>query len=191
MWRTVGLPPLFCSLALLACDSGSLSHQAPERGERPAAAASPAVATAAAHVPAPGPTTAKARGDAIGWPSSVAWQDYASGLAAARRDAKPVLILVYADWCSKCRALAPVFERPEIVQAASKLVMVRQNQDEPAEWLRQYADGQGNYVPRIFFLDAQGRPLPRVTSGHPRYPHFYPANQPAALLNSMTLALGG
>lgn len=191
MSRKACLPPIFWSLALLACDSGSLSRRTSERADRPAAAATVAVAAATASAPTPEPAAAKPHGDAIGWPSSIAWQDYTTGLAIARRDAKPVLILVYADWCSKCRALAPVFERPEIVKAASKLVMVRQNQDEPADWLQQYSDGQGNYVPRIYFLDAQGHPLSRVTSGHPRYPHFYPANQPAALLNSMTLALGG
>jgi thiol-disulfide isomerase/thioredoxin len=99
------------------------------------------------------------------------------------------MVLVYADWCPKCRALAPVLARDDVHDLARQLVVVRQNQDEAPPWLEALADEQGNYVPRIIFLDAEGAPLRKLTSGHPRYPFFYASDRPDALVASLKRAL--
>jgi hypothetical protein len=150
------------------------------------------VAAAAATPPPTEPTApptghTAAAGD-IDWSHSLHWLDYSSGLSAAKKSGKPIMLLVYADWCPKCRALAPVFDSPAVRELANKLVAVRQDQDDPAPWLNQLADGRGNYVPRVIFLNAQGTPL-NVTSGHPRYPYFYAAENPEALLSSIKQVL--
>jgi len=198
---------------LIACDSGQLARQGsserqgvqgkhgtvlqgtvrqlgqgtPSPTAAPVAVA-PAPQQAPASEPEKQPTEHAAGAGDIDWSNSLHWLDYSAGLSAAKRSGKPIMLLVYADWCPKCRALAPVFNRPDVRALASKLVTVRQDQDDPAPWLSQLADGRGNYVPRVIFLDAQGAPL-KITSGHPRYPYFYAAENPDALLSSLKQVL--
>ena len=100
------------------------------------------------------------------------------------------MVLVYADWCPHCRALGPVFADPEIESLAKHFVMVRQNNDEDAAWLQPYNQKYGGYVPRIFFFDSSGKMREDLTSGHPRYPYFYAAEQPEFLKNTMRRAIG-
>jgi thiol:disulfide interchange protein len=140
----------------------------------------------AAPTPDPVAPHAANAGD-IDWHDTLDWHSYQQGVALAKQTHKPILLMVYADWCSKCRALVPVFERADVRELVSKMVAVRQDQDEPAPWLSEIASG--NYVPRILFLSSDGVPFPQVTSGHPRYPFFYVADKPEILLSSLKQAL--
>ncbi len=126
----------------------------------------------------------------IVWGDSVAWAPWAKGRDQSARENKPLCLVVYADWCPRCREMVPVFKRPEVVEASEKLVMVRQDNDAKPEWLSAYGD-LGNYVPRIFFFGPDGQLRRDITSGHPRYPHFYNARDVSALLSSMRKATGG
>jgi thiol:disulfide interchange protein len=149
-----------------------------------ATAASPAVAASTPIAKAP----AHPGNGEIDWHGSIDWLTYQEGVALAKQGRKPILVMVYADWCSKCRALVPVFQRDDVRTMVGKMVAVRQDQDEPAPWLSEIAAGD-SYVPRIIFLDSQGTPLRQVTSGHPRYPFFYMADKPEILLGSLKQAL--
>lgn len=145
-----------------------------------------ATATASAAVPVAAAAHGKA-GD-IEWHGSLDWHTYQEGVALAKQGHKPILLMVYADWCSKCRALVPVFQRDDVRKLVDKMVAVRHDQDDPAPWLSEIAAGD-SYVPRIIFLSSQGTPLRQVTSGHPRYPFFYMADRPETLLSSLKQAL--
>lgn len=170
---------------LFGCDSGS------PRAATSAASSSASAATAAVAPSAVIPTNtppAHAKAGDIDWHGSLDWLSYSQGLALAKQNHKPILLMVYADWCSKCRALVPVFERSDVRELVGKMVAVRQDQDDPAPWLSELAAGD-NYVPRIIFLNSDGTPIRQVTSGHPRYPFFYMADRPEALLSSLKQAL--
>jgi protein-disulfide reductase (glutathione) len=178
---------------LLGCDSGN-PHGAALPAKTSAASASVKAAAAAvtsgaaaATAPAAAAPTHANSGD-IEWHGSLDWHTYSEGVALAKQDHKPILLMVYADWCSKCRALVPVFQRDDVRKLVDKMVAVRQDQDDPAPWLSEIAAGD-NYVPRIMFLNSDGTPIRKVTSGHPRYPFFYMADQPETLLTSLKQAL--
>jgi len=136
------------------------------RAERIAAAPQP-VGAPQRNEPSSAPPSGLAWGDKIDWHS---WE---SAQTIARSQGKAICVVVYAEWCARCKELAPVFEQPAVASAAAGLVMVHQDQDKPAAWLNEQLGGYGDYVPRVLFLSADGKVREDLTSGHPRYPHFY------------------
>ncbi|MGE3676082.1 MAG: thioredoxin family protein, partial [Polyangiaceae bacterium] len=126
----------------------------------------------------------------IEWAGNIDWLSYEAGLAKAKSEKKPLCVVVYADWCPRCKELAQVFRQPQIERLAKDLVMVRQNADEPSEWLNTPPlAAHGKYVPRVFFFDRKGSFDAAITSGHPRYPFFYAAAAPQMLTSSMQKAI--
>jgi len=109
----------------------------------------------------------------LDWGDKIAWRSWESAQSIARSQGRSICVVVYAAWCSRCKELAPVFELPAVASAAADLVMVHQDQDQPAAWLKEQLGAYGDYVPRVLFLSADGTVREDLTSGHPRYPHFY------------------
>lgn len=125
----------------------------------------------------------------IAWDAKAGWLDWDAGVAAAKASKKPICLVLYADWCPRCKELAPVFDEGEIATLSKDMVMIRQNIDERPKWLEPFSS-LGNYVPRVFFFDADGNIKDDVTSGHARYPYFYTPAGRKALEASMRKALG-
>jgi thiol:disulfide interchange protein len=143
-----------------------------------------------APAPAPiEPVAAPAHASTMEWKGGVAWHSWDEALPLAKRESKPILVLVYADWCPHCRALAPAFSDPQIEALAKHFVMVRQNHDDDPAWLEPYKK-YGGYVPRIFFFDSKGQMREDITSSHPRYPFFYAAEHIDLLKQSMRRVIG-
>lgn len=116
-------------------------------------------------VPPPGeeasrasPSTAKRKATipADGWNDAIAWRGLDEGLREAAKDQRPIMMVVHTAWCSKCRALKQVFnEDAQLERLSEQFVMVHVDQDvTPAATL--YAP-DGQYIPRVMFLDAQGK----------------------------------
>lgn len=144
---------------------------------------------AAVQVKKPTPGDRKAK-RAIKWPDGVEWAaDWAAARAASAESGKPICLVVYADWCPRCKELAPLFGEADLIAASKDLIMVSQDNDTRPDWMQAYAD-QGSYVPRIFFFGPDGNLRTDITSGHPRYPFFYSARQKKALIKSMKTATG-
>lgn len=122
-------------------------------------------------------------------PTWHAWSE-AREMAAERQS--PMLLYVYADWCPRCRELAPVLDECAVREPADGVVFVRHNQDVEAPWLRDVVGDTDTYVPRVLFLDAEGRRMDLV-SPHPRYPFFYTPSMREALVTNIgqALAQGG
>ena len=118
-----------------------------------------------------GPISAPLSG--IKWGDKIAWRSWESAQSIARSQRKSICVVVFAEWCPRCKELAPVFEQPAVASAATDLVMVHQDQDQPAAWLKDQLGAYGAYVPRVLFLSPDGKVREDLTSGHPRYPHFY------------------
>jgi thioredoxin-like negative regulator of GroEL len=106
------------------------------------------------------------------------------GLARAARTRQPVLVYVQAQWCPRCRELEPLFDEAQVREAAAPLIMVRHDGDEPHPALRGVIGDMDGYVPRVYFLQADGVRMSALTSGHPRYTWFYtPSMQPRLVQN--------
>ena len=182
-----------CVVFCVGCQSGSTPTKT-DNAARAVASAAPAVkaAMAPANLPAPPEPAAAPAEHAPGveWKGNVDWHGWSEGLSLAAKQSKPIMVLVYADWCPHCRALSPVFADPEVEALAKHFVMVRQNHDDDPEWLKPYNQKFGAYVPRIFFFDSGGKIRDDLTSGHPRYPYFYAAEAPDLLKRSMRRAIG-
>lgn len=112
----------------------------------------------------------------IHWDAPVKWTPWEQAMVKAKAENKPICLVVYADWCPKCRKIAPFFKKAELLAASEKAVMVLQNEDEGADWLANEFAASGKYVPRIFFLDKGGNIDHGINSGNERFPFFYRPN---------------
>lgn len=132
------VPLVAMASGLLGCSNEPVWGHAAPSGTRP-------VATAPAH----------------GFGRAIAWQPLNEGLALARREARPVMLLVHASWCSSCKALRPAFDAPELADLSERFVMVNVDQDEEPR-VREFAI-DGTYIPRVLFLDpASGTVIPEL-----------------------------
>ncbi|MFM7737684.1 MAG: thioredoxin family protein [Alphaproteobacteria bacterium] len=132
------------------------------------------------------PAIAVAGGD---WnDGGIAWRPLDEGLAEAKKEGKPVCLVVYTEWCPHCTKYSKVFHDPAVVEKSKRFVMIRIDKDKRAMTAHRYAPS-GDYVPRTIFLAPDGEIRKDVTAKREDYPHFYDENDPAALLAGMDAAL--
>lgn len=185
---------LVFSLSMVACRVGPEAAAARAADHPPATpvapkSTAPAPETAAAAIK---PAAPKPAGPHLELPANVDWQSWEAGLARAKAENKPVVLLVWAHWCPRCRELAPTFGDPEIAELSKQLVMVEQNADDRPAWLSEKFDSlYGGYVPRVFVVRPDGTVRTDITSGNPQYPYFYVPQNKAALAESLKKALRG
>ena len=114
----------------------------------------------------------------------IAWKGLDEGLREAKSTGKPVMLVVYAEWCSHCRSYSRVFSFPAVAEAAEKLVMVRLDAQRNRETGARYAP-DGTYVPRTLFLTPQGEIMRDVTAQEDKYRYFYDEDNPRHVLAAM------
>ena len=113
---------------------------------------SPAAGAASAAAPPPGQTATAPHN---GFGSAIAWRGLSEGFKDAASLGKPIMLLVHASWCSRCKALQPAFSDPELVALSRDFVMINVAQDAEPESLRHGPDG--TYIPRVLFFDPSGK----------------------------------
>ena len=101
---------------------------------------------------------------------------------------KPMLVLVYANWCTQCDALAKALASPKVVNASKPFVMVLADHDDDSQGLNYYTPKLG-YVPRIFFMQPNGEHWSEMQSGNSRYPYYYEPKDLSVLLKNMRKSL--
>jgi protein-disulfide reductase (glutathione) len=112
--------------------------------------------------------------DADGWNDAIAWRGLDEGLAEAKSSGMPLMLVVHTSWCGNCRKLKQTFTGvAELATLSEQFVMVHVDQDVHPEATLYGPDGQ--YIPRVLFLDAdgnvdQGLQNPNRPS---RYRYFY------------------
>ncbi|RWX43244.1 Thioredoxin-like, partial [Candidatus Electrothrix marina] len=57
----------------------------------------------------------------------IAWKGYEEGLAQARREGKPALIIFYSESCSACKRYKGILQDKRVVDASASFVMIRVN----------------------------------------------------------------
>ncbi|NWF56532.1 MAG: FKBP-type peptidyl-prolyl cis-trans isomerase [Syntrophaceae bacterium] len=86
--------------------------------------------------------------------------DHDQGLAEAKRDEKPALLVLYADWCSWCKKLFnESFQDPRIKIMQDRLVWIKVNSDREKEYKERYKqDG----FPLLLLLEPDGKVARRI-----------------------------
>ncbi len=131
---------LLALLAMCACGDPYGSQATVER--EPASEA----------VPAP-TTTAPAHG----FGEEIRWEPFDEGLARAKALGLPVMLVVHADWCPRCKELKASFFDPKLTAVSRNFVMVNVDADaEPRSQQAPYVP-DGDYIPRVLFLDREGQ----------------------------------
>ncbi|HUE30875.1 MAG TPA: thioredoxin family protein [Verrucomicrobiae bacterium] len=129
-----------------------------------------------------GATPARAGGD---WnDNEIRWQSYQDGLAAAKKEKKPVCLIFYTDWCPHCANYSTVFHDPKVVDMTKHFVMVRLNKDKEKELSKKYAP-DGEYIPRTYFLSSAGELDADIHAPRDTYKYFYDEKAPASVLGGM------
>ena len=131
-------------------------------------------------------TPARAGGD---WnDAKVQWQPYEQGLAAAKKDKKPVMLVFYTEWCPHCTNFSKVFHDEKVVDKSKQFVMIRLDKDKSPDISKKYTP-DGEYIPRTYFLGSDGTLDPAISAPRPEYKYFYDERDPAQLLAAMDSAL--
>jgi protein-disulfide reductase (glutathione) len=132
---------------------------------------------------------ANARADVENWnDANIKWMSYDDGLAAAKKDHKPICLIFFTTWCPHCKNYSSVFSDPQVVKKAQSFVMIRLDKDKNGEISKKYAP-DGEYIPRTYFLSSDGTLDPSLSETRDQFKYFYNEKDPASLLAGMDRAL--
>ncbi len=139
-----------------------------------------AIAGIAASAPA-----ARAGGD---WnDAGIKWLGYEDGLAAAKKEKKPVCLVFFTDWCPHCTRYSGVFHDAKVVEKAKGFVMIRLDKDKNQALSSKYKP-DGEYIPRTYFLSPSGELAADIHAPRDKFQYFYNEADPNDLLAAMDTA---
>jgi len=159
-----------------------------QHARRPRALWLEPAATAAALVAALVLTAAPAAAGGDWNDKGIKWQSYEDGLVAAKKDNKPILLVVYTEWCPHCTNYSGVFHDPKVVEESQKFVMVRIDKDKYPDISKKYAP-DGEYIPRTYFLKSDGTLVPEIHAPRDQFKYFYDERVPGGVVAGMDEAL--
>ena len=119
---------------------------------------------------------------------NVAWRTYDEGLAAAKKENKPVCLVFYTEWCPHCTRYSQVFHDPKVVERSKNFVMIRLDQDKNRAISGKFTP-DGEYIPRTYFLSPAGSPDNSIQARADKYKYFFSESDPASLLSGMARAM--
>merc|ERR1712107_953642 len=86
-----------------------------------------------------------------------------------KKQRKPAVVFVTQPWCAMCKNLMnSAAGHTSLKTTLAKFVVVHAEGDDGKQW--QASDG--GYVPRLFFLDAEGKSI-RISGPNKKYSHFF------------------
>jgi thiol:disulfide interchange protein len=116
----------------------------------------------------------------------IPWQALDEGLIEAKRTNKPVLVVIYADWCPACREYSKLFYNRQIEKMSSDFVFVLIDIDREKDAEKFGLDGE--YVPQTYFLTPDGEIRKALNSGRDGARYFVNPNRAAPLVRLMKRA---
>jgi protein-disulfide reductase (glutathione) len=120
--------------------------------------------------------------------AQIKWMSYDDGLAEAKRSKRPVCLIFYTTWCPHCANYSKVFSNAKVVEKAKAFVMIRLDKDQHRDISKKYAP-DGEYIPRTYFLSADGQLDASLSEAREQYKYFYHEKDPASILAGMDRAL--
>ncbi len=101
--------------------------------------------------PRAAPTARVATAPAHGFNDQIAWRHLDEGLAESKAQGRPLMLVVHASWCNRCKDLKPAFADQRLAELSERFVMVNADQDQTPAVLGYGPDG--TYIPRVLFFD--------------------------------------
>jgi FKBP-type peptidyl-prolyl cis-trans isomerase 2 len=87
-------------------------------------------------------------------------EEHDQGLAEAKQAGRPVVMVLYADWCNWCKKLFnESFQDPGIRMLRDRMVWIKVNSDKNKEFKKQYKQ-EG--FPLIVFMEPDGRVAAKI-----------------------------
>ena len=120
--------------------------------------------------------------------ANIKWLSYDEGLAEAKRTHRPICLIFFTTWCPHCKNYSGVFSDPEVVKKSKSFVMIRLDKDKNADISKKYAP-DGEYIPRTYFLSADGTLDPSLSETRDQFKYFYDEKSPSSILAGMDRAL--
>ena len=120
--------------------------------------------------------------------ANIQWMSYEDGLAAAKKDHRPICLIFYTTWCPHCANYSKVFSSSEVVKKSKSFVMVRLDKDKNTELSKKYSP-DGEYIPRTYFLSPDGQLDASLAETRDQFKYFYSESEPTAILAGMDRAL--
>jgi thiol-disulfide isomerase/thioredoxin len=114
----------------------------------------------------------------------ISWRKYDEGLAAAKKEKKPVCLVFYTEWCPHCANYSTVFHDPKVVEMAKRFVMIRLDKDKEKELSKKYAP-DGEYIPRTYFLSSTGVLDADIHAPRGQFKYFYDERTQDSVLAGM------
>ena len=118
----------------------------------------------------------------------ITWKGYDDGVALAKKEHKPICLIVYTEWCPHCTNYSKLFHDDKVVEQAKRFVTIRLDKDKNAELSKKFAP-DGEYIPRTYFLRSDGTLDLALQAPRAEYKYFYNERDPAQLLAAMDTAL--
>jgi thiol-disulfide isomerase/thioredoxin len=115
----------------------------------------------------------------------IAWKGYKEGLAQAKREDKPAIIIFYSETCSACKRYKGVLQEESVIEASRPFVMIRVNTRRQPQLSEKYLF-DGRYVPRTFAVFPDGRIMNRLYP--PKKYKYFIGLEPENLLSLMRKA---
>ncbi|MCB9749732.1 MAG: thioredoxin family protein [Myxococcales bacterium] len=136
------------------------------------------------------PADAGRRGATVeshGFNDAIAWRGFEEGFREAAEQNRPLMLVVHASWCSKCRLLKRKFRTDqELIELSEQFVMVNVDQDHEPSVTRLGPDG--TYLPRVLFFAPNGDLDATLQNpGRGRFRYFYMPHED--LIGTMRRAL--
>jgi protein-disulfide reductase (glutathione) len=125
---------------------------------------------------------------ADGWNERIAWRGLDEGLREAAQTGMPLMMVVHTSWCGNCQKLKRTFNNDRTLeQLSEQFVMVHVDQEEFPEAMLYGPDGQ--YIPRVMFLDEDGNVDQRLQNPNRPHQHRYFYTPQEDLVATMRQAL--
>ena len=120
--------------------------------------------------------------------SAIAWREPDAAFAAAKRENKPIMLVLFTTWCPHCKRFGALLSDARIAAASKSFVMVHVNSDDNQALAQKYAP-DGMYIPRTLFLDPDGALVSTIRANtNGRFQYFYEEGDVAPLLAAMERA---
>ena len=120
--------------------------------------------------------------------SQIQWHDYDDALALAKKEGKPICLIVFTEWCPHCANYSKVFHDPKVVDKSKQFVMIRIDNDKNQELSKKFAP-DGSYIPRTYFLTSAGVLDADIHAPREQFKFFYDEKNPESVLAAMDAAL--